>query len=485
MSNTTKQSEDKTTTKNVKIKHEGSQIILPVINGKTMTFREGIEWLQRKEKEDETVTSVHHEFPCSPLDGLHAFTQALAEKFGWTQLVPTPGFFGTKNPPVMVGIPVGPNEVVQVPYGRVEVPGIDGFLETGLDDGKFILGGQVKQKNHPQVQEIAELTRKILKEQSIYKGKAIKVKFTDSDDDDFDPIQGAPQFLELAGIKDDDLIFGKRVLNDLNIGLFTPIEQTEACRQYGVPLKRGVLLYGQFGTGKTMTAYVSALKAVRHGWTFIYLDSVRDLRKGLEFAAKYSPCVLFAEDIDRVVTGNRSLKMDDILNLLDGVDTKGAEILTVFTTNHVENINPALLRMGRLDTLVEVSPPDAEAVQRLVKLYSRGLLEPTADLNKIGEVLAGQIPAFIREVTERAKIAAIARLGGVNIEGNVAEADLIAAAEAMQTHANMLKPRQEDTTTNTEVFVRMPSGLREGTRLLTALNDLAGNQPSTKSANNR
>jgi transitional endoplasmic reticulum ATPase len=237
-----------------------------------------------------------------------------------------------------------------------------------------------------------------------------------------------------------------------------------------VPLTRGVLLYGPYGTGKTMTAYVSALKAVRSGWTFIYLESVQDLKKGLEFAAKYAPCVLFAEDIDRVITGERSLSMDDVLNTLDGIDTKGAEIITVFTTNHIEVINPAMLRMGRLDTLVEVLPPDAKAAERLVKLYSRGLLSKEANLSRIGKTLEGQIPAFIREVTERAKIAAIARIGNDSIEGKVLEEDLISAAKAMETHANMLKPREEPVNNDAELFVRVPANHQRGKLLLASLN---------------
>src|SRR5262249_43736373 len=159
------------------------------------------------------------------------------------------------------------------------------------------------------------------------------------------------------------------------------------------------------------------LKAVRNGWTFIYLDTVLDLKRGLDFAARYAPAVLFAEDIDRVVDGERSVSLDEILNTIDGVDTKNGEIITVFTTNHVEKINPAMLRMGRLDALIHVAPPDAKAAERLVQLYSRGLLEDNCDLTEVGKMLSGKIPAFIREVTERAKIATIARVGGPDIAG--------------------------------------------------------------------
>lgn len=471
---------EKTSVKNVNVAHEGAQIILPVVNGKPMGFDEAIEWMKRKQKEEETKVAVHHVFECSPLDGMHAFNRALSEKYGWTQMVPTPGFFSDK-PPVFIGVPTGIEDVAQVPFGRIMVPGIEGWLNVGVDCSEhpsFVLGGEVKQKHADQVKELVKLTNKYLKEHSIYKGKAIKVNFEWSDDfdsgcDSYDPIANAPKFMDLQGVKDDDLIFGKKVIDALNVGLFTPIEQSASCRKYKVPLKRGILLYGPYGTGKTMTANVSALKAVRNGWTFIYLDRVSDLKRGLQFAAKYAPAVIFAEDIDRVVTGNRSMDMDDILNTLDGVDTKGAEIITVLTTNHIEEINPAILRMGRLDVLVEVTAPDAAAVERLVRLYARGLLADGTDLAKIGKALEGQIPAFVREVTERAKISAIFRTGGGEIEGKVLEEDLLMAASAMAPHAAMLGPREDQKSRNAEILVRIPEAYPNARKMIAALEKVA------------
>ena len=448
---------------NVDIVHQGSEIILPIINGQPMSNDEGITWLQRKRDEEERVSSVHHEIPCSPLDGLVAFHRALAEKYGWAQAVPTPGFFGP-NPPKMIGADISATERLNVPFGRIQIPGIDGHLSTHIrtePKPTFLIGGEVKKKHTNHVLEIVTLTKRYLKEQSIYKGKAVRVAFDWLDDDgdidrDYDPMEDAPKFLQLDGIKDDDLIFGDAVVASLNIGLFTPIEQTDACREYKIPLKRGVLLYGPFGTGKTMTAYVSAVKAVRNDWTFIYLDNVMHLKKGLEFAAQYAPAVLFAEDIDRAVNGERTVSMDEILNTIDGVDTKGKEVITVLTTNDVERINPALLRPGRLDTLVHVTPPDAKAAERLVELYARGLLAKNVNLEKVGMALEGKIPAVIREVTERAKIAAIYRTKGGKIEGKVLEEDLLNGAMAMESHVAMLTPKDADAKDTPEFLVRIP-----------------------------
>jgi len=442
--------------KDVEVVRQGKQIVLP----EGMSYDVGIEWLRRKREEDERNIGVHYEFHYSPLDGAVAFHKALADIYGWRELVPTPSFWG-ETPPTMIGVPVAVDKTIQVAWGRVQIPGIEGFLSTGLipePTPRFAINGQVKQKHKDEIQKIAEKTEYFLKTESIYRGKAVKVSFEwQREGYDFDPTDHCPKFMSLTGVHEDDLIFGADVSNALNIGLFTPIEQAAACRQYKVPLKRGILLYGPYGTGKTLTANVTALKTGKHGFTFIYLDNVLDLKKGLQLASQYAPAVLFAEDIDRVLDGQRTLSMDEILNVLDGVDTKGGEILTVFTTNHVQAINPAILRMGRLDTLVEVKPPDTEASVRLVKLYARGLLHDEVNFEEVGKVLSGKIPAYIREVTERAKIAAIHRLNGGNIEGQVREQDLLDAAKALEPHEELLKPRDVEPAGSPRLMVEVPS----------------------------
>jgi transitional endoplasmic reticulum ATPase len=444
-----KTGEVKMTCKDVEILRSGKQIVLP----KDMSYDEGIEWLRRKREEDERDIGIHYEFHYSPLDGAVAFHRALAEIHGWAELVPTPGFFGP-TPPTMIGVPISLTEKMQVPWGRVMIPGIEGHLQTGIQPEptpRFVINGKVKQKNKEQVAAIAAKTEELLRTRSIYRGQAVKISFEwEREGKNFDPSEHCPKFMPLDGVAEDDLIFGSEVTNALKIGLFAPIEYSAACRRYKVPLKRGVLLYGPYGVGKTLTATVTALKGVKAGFTFLYLESVLDLKKGLQLAAQYAPAIVFSEDIDRVLEGERSLSMDTLLNIMDGCDTKGGEIVTVFTTNHVENINPALLRMGRLDTLVEIKPPDAEAAIKLVKLYGRGLFAQDTDFTEIGKALDGRIPAFIREVTERAKIAAIYRLNGGNIEGQVKTEDLLSAAEAMKNHADMLEPKRKEVKVSTK-----------------------------------
>lgn len=431
--------------KEVEIVRSGHQIIMP--DG--MSYKQGRDWLTRKETEEETEIALHYPLESAyPLDALVAFHKALANRYGWIQNVPTPGFFGD-NPPIMVRVETGPNSFISVPWGRVSIPNVAGFLHVQLQTDpipQLIIGGKVKQKHKKEVETIVAATQEVVRTQSIYRAKSIKCSWEwerNEDGINFNPTAHCPKFLDLANVSEAGLIFPDRIRDLITLGLFVPITHANICRKYGVPLKRGVCLAGPYGVGKTLTALVTAIKANANGFTFIYLDHVLDLPRGLEFARLYQPAVIFVEDIDRAVEGERTADMDKILNMIDGIDTKHSEIIIVFTTNHVEKINKAFLRPGRLDTVVYITPPDAKAAAELVKLYGKGLLSKEANFEAIGKTLDGRIPAIIREVVEQAKIAAIARRGD-DIIGHVMEQDIINASNLMQEHIKLLEEKPKN-----------------------------------------
>lgn len=427
--------------KDVSVLQEGDKIILP----EGMDFDEGIKWLQRKQVEELREVAINEQIDAFPLDGALAFHKAIARKYGFAGLIPTPGFWGPR-PPVMIGVNVSPKTTVQVPWGRLEIPNIKGFLQTQVDqkDGRhvFVIGGAVLQKHKKEISELAQATRDIVREESIYRGKAIKVSFPELNPHDFDPTSNPPKFIDTASVSSEELIFSDDVRLLVNDSLFVPIQKTALCRKYKIPLKRGILLEGPYGTGKTLTAYVTAKMAEENGWTFIYLNTVKDLQRAIFFGQQYGPAVIFAEDIDTVLKGGRNDEMNGILNTIDGVDTKGSELIVVLTTNHVNLINPAMLRPGRLDAVVPVRPPDAEAVARLIKLYARGLVEAGENLEEAGTLLNGHIPAVIREVVERSKLSAVGRLQDgqdMTLKGQ----DLVTAAKSMMAQIALINPNHK------------------------------------------
>lgn len=425
----------------VQVERSGKLITLPS-DPRDMEIQEAIDALRGIQADEEAETSINHEIECFPLDGLVNFNRACLEEFGIAIGTPTPGFWGP-TPPTMMTVPIGHNAKTQVPWGNISFPQLkDSVLTTvipgkGNTKPKFIIGGTILKKYQKSVQNIAARTEKNLREKSIYKGKAIKVSFAwMREGRDFHPTNDAPTFLDVSNARKDNLVFGKEVADLIQTGLFSAIEKTGAFREFGIPLKRGVLLTGPYGCGKTLTAYTTAKICEDNGWTFMYVSNVEDLPIALKYAKLYSPCVIFAEDVDIATNGPRSTQLNELLNTIDGADYKDAEIITILTTNHAENINRAFLRPGRIDTVIPVEPPDREATLRLIQKYGGDLLAVGTDLNPAAEFLAGQIPATIRECVERSKISALTRTN--DITGQVTSEDLIIAMKGMEPHMRLL-----------------------------------------------
>lgn len=445
----------------VGIDRVGTKIILPN-DPAEMSYDDAINVLQRKKKEEETEVSVYEIIQGAfPFDGAFAFMQAMKEIYGWAQAIPTPGFFGD-IPPKTISVDIGVGKTAQLIWGDFAIPGIKGVLSTGIhQDGRkvmFKIGGKVLKKHQKDVQRVADLTRQLVKERSIYRGQVLRLECAA---DGKVNLADAPKFVDVSKVNKDELVFSKEVMAQIDTYIFTPVRATEQCRKYGVPLKRGILLEGSYGTGKTLTAFCTAQLCSENGWTFILLDKVSGLKEALEFARAYQPAVVFAEDIDRAVTGERSVAMDDILNTIDGIESKGTEIITILTSNHVENINIAMLRPGRLDAVISTHAPDAEAAKKLISIYARGMIEDNTDLTEAGVELAGKIPAVIREAVERAKLYAIAR--NPNAESiKISGQDLVFAAVGMKNHLALLNPKKDDVTLEKKFTAAFQEVMQEG-----------------------
>jgi transitional endoplasmic reticulum ATPase len=213
-----------------------------------------------------------------------------------------------------------------------------------------------------------------------------------------------------------------------------------------------------------MTAAVCA----QNGWTFVLLDKVQGLQAALEFANRYSPAVVFAEDIDRIAE-NRDEAANDLVNTIDGVLSKRAEIMTILTTNFAEKLNPVILRPGRLDAVISLRAPSAETAERLIRYYAGYLLTDMQSVTKAGQELAGQIPASIRECVERAKLGMVSRG-----DKTLLEIDLVIAAKTMKNHLNLLNRDNKKTTAAERLATSLQEvvGQRDGSALAQKVNSV-------------
>ena len=253
-----------------------------------MSIPKVIKWLRRRVEDEESTIAVDHKFDALPLEGAAALARACQEMFSWQSLTPTPGFWGP-SPPSLVTLHISPTEQVKVPWGRMVFPDIDGFLATGiaLQDGRpvFVCRGEIKRKNEPVVNKLLKRAEEILLELSLYRGKALKVPFpVFNNPEDFNPDDFSPKFMDLTDVNPDELVLPKVVADQVETSLFTPMKHTKACRDAKVPIKRGVLLFGPYGTGKTLTMKIAAKIAVENSWTFICIDDPKRLADAIKFA---------------------------------------------------------------------------------------------------------------------------------------------------------------------------------------------------------
>jgi len=447
------------------IEHVGKKIMLPA-DPTDMPIPSAIEHLQRLEKSEQTPCSPLEFIKCFPFDGAVAFQRALSHLFGWATAEMTPGMFGP-TPPKLLSIQInhGHDDFVTVPMGEFSLPALPNDHRVGMsfsrqDNGDFGIQIYAKtiRKYENVVRIICKTTREFLEAESIYKGKAFKL-FTEDKQVDLDK---QPEFIDVGKIKPEDLHLNHDIMGAVETSIFTPMKYTERCRRIGVPLKRGVLLEGPYGVGKSLISTITGRVAVENDWTFITIDNPHALYETLLLARQYQPCVVFCEDIDRAITMERDDEANEILNVVDGILSKNSDVMVVFTTNHVEKISKAMLRPGRLDAVISIRPPDQETIAKLIFYYGKGVVEVGADLAEVCRVLEGQIPATIREVVERSKLHTIPRAADDNVPVNVTADDLYITAMTMTRHLELLNEPVDDTDTAEKLLASLGEFLFAG-----------------------
>lgn len=420
------------------IVHHGDKLILP----EDLGIDAAIDLLKRRLVYENEKTNIAAQFDCFPWDGARALFNVLKKRFGWVTMETVWSFFGAQRP-TMMDVEVDTKKVESFPWGRISLFKEEGHIDTGIakKGNRFIfsLTSEVRRKHEKTVRDIYADVRTELAENSIYRGKAVSLRFRNDDGEPM-PLPDV-KFVDTSGMSMSQLIYPDDVAAIIETNLFTPICRMADCKAAGIPVKRGILLAGDFGVGKTLAAKVAAAMAVEHNVTFIYCKRAEEFAEAVEFSLQYAPAIVFCEDIDRVVTGERNPEMDNILNIVDGIDTKSSEVMVVLTTNAVEKINPAILRPGRLDAVIEVKKPDAGAAKRLIQHYGRTFIDKDADLTSVASMMAGYIPAVIEEIVKRSKLSAVKRTKrGDKIL--ITEADLMESVQTMQMQLRLLNPEK-------------------------------------------
>lgn len=413
--------------------HDNPTIIVP----RSMTYARLLDIIQAKRIEQETVADFTRQYNYRIFDGAVATSTVMRDRYGMVIGKEIPGgFFSPDEPPIVLNVPIGPDgQTVQAPWGCIQIPVLED-AEVYLDDTRhedfgtiFQITVRAKKKYAKEVEDFLAAVDEQLRKGSIYRGKAV------AGADSLNFIEGLDTF------NASQIVFAKDVEMSLEAALFGPICMPDAYRRESIPLKRALLFYGPYGTGKTSIGMMTAQVATRYGWTFIMArpgrDSVNDV---LNTARLYAPAVVWVEDIDTETNTNDARTISAMLDAFDGITSKTGDIIVAMSTNHIEKVPPGMLRPGRLDYVLEIAELDRHAMERLVRIVvPKNKLADDVDFDIVCAEMTGFLPAFVRAAADRAKSFALHRTGGAS-NYLLTTGDLVNAARSLHPQ---LKLHQE------------------------------------------
>ncbi|MEV7023382.1 ATP-dependent zinc metalloprotease FtsH [Kitasatospora sp. NPDC093558] len=237
------------------------------------------------------------------------------------------------------------------------------------------------------------------------------------------------------------------------------LKNPDRYRRMGAKMPRGVLLSGPPGTGKTLLARAVAGEAdvpffSASASEFIEMivgvgaSRVREL---FAEARKVAPAIVFIDEIDTIgrqrggsggLGGHdeREQTLNQILTEMDGF-TGSEGVIVIAATNRADVLDPALLRPGRFDRRITVSPPDREGRAAILAIHSRTVpLAGDADLTQLAKVTPGMTGAELANLVNEAALLAVKRK-----QDAVKERDLSDALEKVQLGAvrPLVMPQEE------------------------------------------
>jgi hypothetical protein len=267
---------------------------------------------------------------------------------------------------------------------------------------------------------------------------------------------GALSFLDRPRLSRDHVILSPELLDGIERQVLGVQQHAQRLRASGQHLKRGVLLYGVPGTGKTHT--VRYLIGEMRQATVVVLSgaALGLIGSACSVARLLQPSVIVVEDVDLIAEqrGHHPGQHPLLFQLLNEMDGLGADVDVTFllTTNRADLLEEALAaRPGRVDHAAELPVPDADARRRLVRLYQGPLRLDLADPDLVITRTDGVTASFLKELLRKAALfAAEDETGETGAPLRVTDTHMSAALDALLDTRNKLtrvllggQPRRE------------------------------------------
>jgi proteasome regulatory subunit len=232
-----------------------------------------------------------------------------------------------------------------------------------------------------------------------------------------------------------------------------PLKEPELFRKMGITPPKGVLLYGPPGTGKTMIAKALAKET---NATFIELvgselvqkfigEGAKLVKELFQMAREKGPTIIFIDEVDAIAarrvengtSGEREVQRTfmQLLGEIDGFDPL-SNVKIIAATNRVDILDEAMIRPGRLERHIEVSSPDIEGREEILKIHTKNMkVKKNVDLLELAEKTEGFTGAELKAITTEAGYLAIKEK-----KSEISHSDLLAAIEIVKEKEDVYEP---------------------------------------------
>ena len=240
-----------------------------------------------------------------------------------------------------------------------------------------------------------------------------------------DPLVRAMEVIEKPNVRYSDIGGLEEQIKELREVVELPLVKPELFKEMGIEPPKGVLLYGPPGTGKTMLAKAVATES---NATFIHVvasefaqkfvgEGAKIVKEVFSLARKKAPAIVFIDEIDAIgarrvdvgTSGEREVQrtLMQLLAEIDGFKPLD-NVKIIAATNRLDILDPALLRPGRFDRLVEVPLPNFKGRKEILQIYLKKMkLCEEINVDLLASLTDGFSGAELKSLTTEAGYIAI------------------------------------------------------------------------------
>lgn len=251
-----------------------------------------------------------------------------------------------------------------------------------------------------------------------------------------------------------------------------PLRHPELFERLNIEAPKGVLLHGPPGTGKTLLAKAVANETNAEFISIsgpeimskFYGESENKLREIFEKAEKFSPSIIFIDEIDSIAPKREEVSgevekriVSQLLSLMDGLNSRG-KVVVIGATNRPNSIDSALRRPGRFDREIEIGIPDKFGRYEILQIHTRGMpIKNNVNLKDIANITHGFVGADLFALCKEAAIRSIRKIiPKIDLNSQNIPASILNTIEVSQSDFHEAL-RDVTPSALREIFVDVPS----------------------------